>query len=70
MIHPEKHEGHERMIEDLRRRSPDEKLRAAAGARRISLELMRAGIRMREPDLDPAGVERRLRELIFPDDRR
>ena len=66
-MHPEEREGHVRMVEVLRRQTPDEKLRAAAAARRISMELMRAGIRMREPGLDPAGVERRLRELILPD---
>lgn len=69
-MHPEEREGWLMLVADLRRRTPDERLRAAAAQRRISLELMRAGIRSRRPDLDPAAVERRLRELLFSDVRR
>lgn len=64
-MHAEERDGWEMLIADLRRRTPEERLRAAASQRRISLELMRAGIRRREPALDAAGVERRLRESIF-----
>lgn len=45
--------------------SPDEKLRAAAEQRRISTELIRAGLRARFPDLGEEEIEFKRGELTF-----
>jgi hypothetical protein len=49
----------------LRSAGPDEKLRAAAEQRRISTELIRAGLRARFPDLDDERIEEKRGELTF-----
>lgn len=44
--------------------SPEEKLRAAAAARRRSVELLRAGVRWRHPDWPADHVEDEVGSLI------
>ena len=51
-------------IARLRRATPDERLRAAAAQRRISIELLKAGLRARFPDLDQARIDSKAGELI------
>ena len=50
-MNPEKSAGLKNHARRLADASPDEKLRAAAEQRRISTELIRAGLRARFPDL-------------------
>ena len=58
----------EKQIQRFRKATPDQKLRAAADQRRISGELLNAGIRARHPDLAESEVEDRAGELIFGTD--
>lgn len=44
--------------------SPEEKLRAAAAARRRAVEFLRAGVRWRHPDWPPEKVEDEIGLLI------
>lgn len=52
-------------FERLKRATPEERLRAAAEQRRVSLELLRAGLRARFPDATEAEVEHRAGEAVF-----
>lgn len=63
-----KRRGWEAQMARLREASPDEKLQAAAEQRRISSELLRAGLRARFPDLDEEAIAWRQGELTFGPD--
>lgn len=52
-------------IERLRDLTPDERLAAASEQRRISLELLRSGLRSRFPGLSDADIDDRAGEIIF-----
>lgn len=47
-----------------RNMSPDSKLRIADDLWTLALSGVMAGVRMREPDLDDAAVERKARQLL------
>ena len=55
----------EKQIRWLRKTTPDQRLRAAAEQRRISKELLFAGIRARHTDWDERQVEDKAGEIIF-----
>ncbi|MBI2900518.1 MAG: hypothetical protein HYY17_10050 [Planctomycetes bacterium] len=61
----EKRRSRERHVEILRRATPDERLRAASAQRRISLELLKAGLLARSPGLTDREVEDRMGEIVF-----
>lgn len=61
----EKRSGWEAQIARLRTATPEEKLQAAAEQRRISTELIRAGLRARFPNIDEETLEWKRGELTF-----
>jgi hypothetical protein len=61
----DKKRGWDEQIARLRSATPDERLRAAARQRDISTELLRAGLRLRFPDLDEEGIEFKRGEITF-----
>jgi hypothetical protein len=55
----------EAQIARLRAATPDERLRAAADQRRVSTELLLAGLRERFPELDEEQIESKAGEIVF-----
>lgn len=51
-------------IERLRRMTPDEKLRIAAGLRRMLLSAMKQGLRDRFPDMNEEALDEKLGGIL------
>ncbi|MGH7461287.1 MAG: hypothetical protein ACREMA_09700 [Longimicrobiales bacterium] len=56
---------HEYELTLLRRLTPAEKLRVAFQLRETAWQLTAAGVRLRQPELDDAAVEDRVREIFL-----